>query len=141
MPKLLVAVDGSESSTRAVTHAAKLALRGGTDTQIHLVNVQHPMHGSVSTFVNGTQIKDLHQEEGMKALAEARSTLDAQNVPYEYHVFVGEPAETVAQYAAESGCDEIIVGTRGSSNLSSVLVGSVANKIIQQTSLPVTLIK
>lgn len=141
MPKLIVAVDGSESSMRAVTHAAKLAAHGAADTQIHLVNVQHPMHGSVSTFISGTQIQDLHQEEGMKALAQARSYLDTQNVPYEYHVFVGDPAETVSQYAAESSCDQIIVGTRGMSNLSSMLVGSVANKIIQQANVPVTLVK
>lgn len=141
MAKLLVAVDGSEGSMHAVAYAAKRAASGGGKDQIHLVNVQHPMHGSVSTFVGGTQIKDLHQEEGMKSLEQARSTLDSQNVPYEYHVFVGEPAETVARYAAEQGCDEIIVGTRGLSNLSSMLVGSVANKIIHQATVPVTLIK
>jgi nucleotide-binding universal stress UspA family protein len=140
MPKLLVAVDGSEGSMRAVAHAAKLATSGGNG-QVHLVNVQHPLLGGVSTFVSAAQIKDLHQEEGMKALEQARSMLDSQKVPYEYHVFVGEPAETVTRYAAEKGCDEIIIGTRGMSNLSNMLVGSIATKIIHQATVPVTLVK
>lgn len=141
MPKFVVAVDGSEGSLRAVDHAAKLAARGDQNAQVHLVNVQHPVHGSVSSFVNAAQVKDLHQDEGMKALEQARSMLDSQNVPYEYHVFVGEPAETVARYASENGCDEIVIGTRGMSNLSNMLVGSVATKIIHHAKVPVTLIK
>ena len=140
MPKLLVAVDGSEGSMRAVAHAAKLATSGGNG-QVHLVNVQHPLLGGVSTFVSAAQIQDLHQEEGMKALEQARSMLDSQNVPYEYHVFVGETAETIARYATENGCDEIIIGTRGMSNLSNMLVGSNATKIIHQATVPVTLVK
>lgn len=140
MPKFLVAVDGSEGSMRAVGHAAKVAAQT-PNSQIHLVNVQHPLHGTVSTFVSAAQIKDMHQEEGMKALDPARAQLDAAKVSYEYHLFVGEPAETVARYAKEQGCDEIIIGTRGLSNLSSILIGSVANKIIHEATVPVTLIK
>lgn len=141
MVKFVVAVDGSEGSMRAVAYAAKLAASGAADTQIHLVNVQHPMHGSISTFVNAEQIKDLHQEEGMKVLNQARSLLDSQQVSYEYHVFVGEPAEVVTRYATEQGCDAIIIGTRGLSNLTSMLVGSVTNKIIHLADVPVTLVK
>ena len=141
MPKFVVAVDGSECSMRAVEHAAKLAANNGANSQIHLVNVQYPLHGSVSSFVSAAQIKDLHQEEGMKALDPARKLLDAKSVPYEHHLFVGDPAEVVTRYAKEQSCDEIIIGTRGMSNLSNMLVGSVATKIIHQATVPVTLIK
>lgn len=140
MPKFLVAIDGSECSMRAVAHAAKVA--GQTpDSKIHLINVQHPVHGTVSSFVSAEQIKGLHQDEGMKALDPARSLLDAEKTSYEYHLFVGDPAETVTRYAQEQGVDEIVIGTRGLSNLSSMLIGSVANKIIHQATVPVTLIK
>lgn len=140
MPKFLVAVDGSECSMRAVGHAAKVAAQTA-NSQIHLVNVQYPLHGTVSTFVSAAQIKAMHQEEGMKALDPARAQLDAAKVAHEYHLFVGDPAETVTRYAKEQGVDEIIIGTRGLSNLSNMLIGSVANKIIHQSTVPVTLIK
>ena len=141
MPKFVVAVDGSECSMRAVSHAAKVAANSGAGSQIHLVNVQYPVHGSVASFVNAAQIKEMHQEEGMKALTAARQVLDTQKAAYEYHLFVGEPAEVITRYAKEQGCDEIIIGTRGLSNLSNMLIGSVATKIIHQASVPVTLIK
>src|SRR5690606_24268856 len=139
MPKLLVAVDGSECSTRAVAHAAKVAA-GSPGSKIHLVNVQHPLHGSVSTFVSAEQIKDLHQEEGMKCLAQGRKFLDEQKIPYEYHLFVGDPAEVISRYAKEQNVDEVVIGTRGLSNLSSMLMGSVATKIVHHSPAPVTLI-
>lgn len=140
MPKFLVATDGSECSMRAVAHAAKVAVQT-PNSKIHLINVQYPLHGTVSSFVSAAQIKDMHQEEGMKALDPARAQLDAAKADYEYHLFVGDPAETVSRYAEEQGIDEIIIGTRGMSNLSSILIGSVANKIIHQAPVPVTLIK
>ena len=83
MPKFVVAVDGSECSLRAVEHAAKVAASSGAGSQVHLINVQYPLHGSVSSFVSAAQIKDLHQEEGMKVLEPARKLLDAQQPPYE----------------------------------------------------------
>lgn len=140
MQKLVVAVDGSENALLAVRHAAKRA-KADPATAIHLVNVQYPLHGGVSTFINAGQIKQYHQEEGEKALASAREVLDREQVTYEPHLFVGEPAEVITRYAAEQGCDEILIGTRGLSGLSSLLVGSVATKIIHQATVPVVLVK
>jgi nucleotide-binding universal stress UspA family protein len=141
MLKVLLAVDGSENALHAVDYAVKRtsALKDGY--QIHLVNVQHPLHGSISTFVDAAQIKQYHQDEGMKVLAPAREKLVAARVPYEEHLFIGDPAEVVARYAREQGCDEIMIGTRGLSGISSLLVGSVATKIIHLADVPVLLVK
>jgi nucleotide-binding universal stress UspA family protein len=141
MLKILLAVDGSESSLRAVAHAIKRASPAKDQLQIHLVNVQHPVHGSVSTFVDAAQIKQYHHDEGMKVLTGARELLDAAGVPYQFHLFVGEPAEIIARYAKEQACDEIVIGTRGLSGISSLLMGSVATKIIHLAETPVLLVK
>lgn len=139
MQKLVVAVDGSENSLHAVQHVAKRM--AGSGGEIHLVNVQYPVHGSVSTFVDAGQLKQYHQEEGMKASQAARDLLDAAKVPYQHHLFVGDPAEVISRFASEQGCDEIVIGTRGLGGLSSLLVGSVATKIIHQATVPVLLVK
>jgi nucleotide-binding universal stress UspA family protein len=141
MLKIVVAVDGSENALQAVRHVIKRAVADRAEGKVHLVNVQYPVHGSVSTFVNPAQIKEYHQEEGQKVLAPARTLLDAANIPYEHHLFVGDPAETITRFAREQGCDEIVVGTRGLSGLSSLLMGSVATKIIHQAPVPVVLVK
>ncbi|HZW21541.1 universal stress protein [Noviherbaspirillum sp.] len=141
MLKVLLAVDGSDTSLRAVAHVAKRAAAGKDGYQVHLVNVQYPLHGGVSTFVDAGQIKQYHHEEGMKVLDASRQPLEAAGVPFEQHLFVGEPAEVITRFAKEQGCDEIIIGTRGLSGISSLLVGSVATKIIHLADVPVLLVK
>lgn len=141
MLKIVVAVDGSDNALNAVRHVIKRAAAGDAAEKIHLVNVQYPLHGGVSTFINAAQIKQYHQEEGQKALAPARALLDAEKVPYQHHLFVGEPSEIITRFAAEQGCEEIVIGTRGLSGLSSLLMGSVATKIIHHATMPVVLVK
>lgn len=141
MLTLLVAVDGSECSIKAVRYATARAASAQPASHIHLVNVQHPVHGSVAAFVDAGQIKQYHQDEGMKALESARAVLAAENIAYEHHVFIGDPAEVIARFAQEQSCDEIIVGTRGHSGVSGLLLGSVASKIIHHAPVPVVLVK
>jgi nucleotide-binding universal stress UspA family protein len=141
MLKILVAIDGSASSLRALSYANKRASLAKMEWDVHLINVQNPLHGGISSFISGAQIKQYHHEEGMKALAAARKSLDEAGIAYQFHVFVGEPAEVIARYAKELGCDEIVMGTRGLSGISSLLVGSVATKVIHLSELPVLLAK
>lgn len=141
MLTLLVAVDGSDTSLRAVEHVIKRVAEAKDAHRLHLVNVQHPLHGSVSTFVNAEQIKQYHHDEGMQALSRARATLDAAGVAYQHHLFIGEPAEVIARYAKEQGCDEIVIGSRGLSGISSMLMGSVASKVIHLATIPVLVVK
>lgn len=141
MQKILLAVDGSDTSLRAVGHVAKRASTAKEDYQILLVNVQYPLHGSVSTFIDAGQVKQYHHEEGMKALAAAKEQLAAAGVTYTHHLFVGEPAEVMTRFAREQGCDEIVIGTRGLSGIGSLLMGSVATKVIHLADMPVLLVK
>src|SRR4051794_20055916 len=128
MMNILLAVDGSESAQHAVAHLIKRASAAKDDYRVHLVNVQYPLHGGVSSFINTAQLKHYHHEEGMKILAPARAMLEAAGIHHDVHLFVGEPAEVIARFGKEQGCDEIIIGTRGLSAISGMLVGSVALK-------------
>lgn len=141
MQKILLAVDGSDNAMRAVAHLIKRTSMVPGDYEIHLVNVQHPLHGGISSFINAAQIKQYHHDEGMNALARARGLLDAAGLAYGFHLFVGEPAEVIARYAREQQCDEVIIGTHGLSAISSILVGSVAIKVIHLSEVPVLLVK
>lgn len=141
MLKFLVPVDGSETSLRAVEHLAKKLLRLRDPVDVHLVNVQHPLHGDVSMFVGADQIRDFLRDEGLKALAGARAKLDALGVRYVHHVGIGEPAHVIAHYAREHGIDEVIMGTRGLGAVAGLLLGSVAAKVIHLSESPVLLVK
>ena len=142
MPKLLVPVDGSENSDRAVDFVIKKAGWCREPVEIHLLNVQPPIvSGNVTMFIRQEQLNDYYQEEGLKALQSARAKLDAAKVPYRHHIRVGDPAETIARYAKEQGCDQILMGTRGLGTVTSLLLGSVATKVIHLADVPVLLVK
>ena len=141
MLKVLLAIDGSENALRAVSYLIKRASATKDQYQVSLVNVQYPLHGTVATFINGAQLKQYHHEEGLKALAPAQALLDGAGIAHTDHLFVGDPAETISRFAREHGCDEIVIGSRGLGNIGSLLVGSVASKIIHLSHVPVVLVK
>ena len=143
MLKLLVPVDGSESSSRAVNHLIKKLGWFKDGAEIHLLNVQHPIpYGNrVSSVIGHDKIAQFHQEEGMAALKNAMKKLDAAKFKYHYHIGVGEAAEVICQYAKDKGCDQIFMGTRGLGSVSGLVLGSVATKVIHLSPVPVLLVK
>ncbi|QAU35600.1 universal stress protein [Janthinobacterium sp. 17J80-10] len=141
MSKILIPIDDSPSALRALAYLVQKIQTGRETAELHLINVQYPVHGGVSAFVNAAQIRQLHQEDGAKALASASKTLDDAGIPYMPHVFVGDPAEVVARFANEQGIDEIVMGARGQNQLSTLLLGSVSLKILNLARAPVLLVK
>lgn len=143
MLKLLVPVDGSESSGRAVDHLIKHLgwFKGGVE--IHLLNVQQPIpYGDrVSSVIGHDKLDQYHQEEGMAALKNAMHKLDLAKVKYHHHIGVGGEAEVICQYVKEKGCDQIFMGTRGLGSVSNLVLGSVATKVIHLSPVPVLLVK
>ncbi len=141
MLKILLAVDGSTASLRAVRHVIKQFERLNRFMEIHLIHVQAPLHGGIATFVSKEQAKQYHADEGEKALTAARKLFDAAGVPYQAHVFLGDPAETVTRFAKQIASDQIVIGTRGEGVIASLVLGSVATKIIHLATIPVLLVK
>jgi len=143
MFRLLVPIDGSDTSQRAIDHILmKLGWykdKGMVD--IHLLNVQHAVSGDVSMFVNEDELKKYHHDEGLKALAYARAKLDAAGVTYTFHIGVGDPSHVIAHYAKEKQIDQIVMGTHGRGSLASVLMGSTTTKVLHLTTIPVLLVR
>ena len=141
MLKLLVPVDGSENSVRLADYLVKWLQRLAEPAEVRLINVQPALHGEIGMFLSKEQISNYHHDEGIHALQAARDRLDQANVPYTFHISVGDPAEVIVQFAREQLCDHIVMGTRGMGKFASLLLGSVASKVIQLAEIPVMLIK
>jgi nucleotide-binding universal stress UspA family protein len=142
MLKALVAIDGSDNALAAVRHVIKL-IKDREPLEIHLLNVQPPLHGDVTTFVGANVVKEFHRDEGEKALAPACILLDAEGIAYRKHVVVGHAAQTIAQCARQLDCDKVIMGTRGLGTMGQLLLGSVSHEAIHRmdAAIPVTLVK
>lgn len=141
MLKVLLPVDGSECSKKAVADFIQLLDWYKEIPEFHLLNVQYPLDGNVSLFINQADIKQYHQEEGLKNLHEARGILDQAGIAYQFHITVGDPAEMIVRFATEKQYDLIVMGPRGRGGLKGLLLGSVTSKVMQLSQIPVLLVK
>ncbi|MGA9031977.1 MAG: universal stress protein [Sulfuricaulis sp.] len=142
MIKLLVAVDGSDNANRAAGHVLQLAQNSREPLEVHVLTVQPPVtFGDIKKFVSQEALNAYYHDEGAKALATVRQQLDKSSVAHTYHIVVGTVPETIVNYAHEHGCAQIVMGTRGLSSVSSLLLGSVASKVLHLTDIPVTFVK
>ena len=140
--RLLLPIDGSECSKRAVEHVIKKVRLGGPAAyEIHLVNVQPPLPSGITSFVSRDQVTGYQREESEKTLAEGRTLLDAAGVRYEAHAEVGPLAETIVKLADRLHCDEIVMGSQGRTALADLLIGSTVTRVVHLTRLPVLLVK
>lgn len=109
---------------------------------IHLLNVQRPiLIGEITQFHTESMISRARQIMGREVLRPIQALLDAEGIDHTSSVIMGDPAETIAQYAATQGLTSIVMSTRGMSAVGNVMFGSVAAKVIHITDVPVTLIK
>ena len=141
MLKILLPVDGSENSSKTVADFIQLLDWYKEKPEFHLLNVQYPLDGNVSLFINQTDIKQYHQEEALKSLQNTRDLLDQAGISYQYHILVGDPAEMIVRFATEKQYDQIIMGPRGKGGITGLLLGSVTNKVMQLSNIPVLLVK
>ena len=146
MKRVLLPVDGSECSLRAVALVIekRLLYVEPDELDVHLVNVQPvlPLHMSMSSFsVPKEQIAEYQHWEGEHVLKTAQAQLDAAGVKHTSHYLIGESGQEIAKLADSLQCDQIVMGTHGRSALEDFLLGSVSLKVIQWSKVPVLLVK
>lgn len=141
MKTILVPVDGSDSSLRAVKLAIRQIQECAPGATLHLLTVQAPIiSGNVTRFFAADAIQEYYEDEGRNAMRPATAILDAAALPYSQKISVGPIASTIADYATEVGCDHIIMGTRGLGSVSRLMLGSVTTKTLSLVDIPITLV-
>ena len=141
--KILLAVDGSKHSLKAVKCLIEHAGWYREKPAVELVNVRLPVPRirGMSAVVGASQIRRYYDREGRAALSKARKLLDAAGIKYSAHILVGPVAETIIRQARLARCDLIMIGTRGMSAAASLLLGSCANRVVNISPIPVLLVK
>ena len=141
MQTILLPVDGSENSSRAVHRAIELVKQYG-DAKLLLITAYPPIvSGNVKRFFSADEIQSFYQEEGRAALAPAKAILDAAGVEYEEEILVGPVAQSIADNAKKKQVDTIIMGTRGLGAVTGMVLGSVTTKVLSMVDMPVLLVK
>ena len=142
MMKILIPVDGSGNAQRAVEYVIMNIVTLKQMPQLFLLNVQwNVATGNVKLFINQETINSYYREQGMDVLQHARAALEAAELPYQYHISVGTPADAIVQYANEQNIDQIVMSRQGQGGLQVLLLGSVVNKVLHLADCPVLLVK
>jgi nucleotide-binding universal stress UspA family protein len=137
--KILVAVDGSKASLKAVQALIDHADWYADKPQVELLAVHLPVPRVGHT--NKAQLERYYQEEGEAMLAPAKKKLDAAGLRHQARVLVGPVAETIVRHAKAARCELIYIGTRGMSEIGKALLGSTATKVLHISDTPVLLVK
>jgi nucleotide-binding universal stress UspA family protein len=142
MRKILVAIDGSEGALRALDFAKEQAMLV-PGTQLHLLTVLEPVrvYGEVEIYVDEARMRDVAKQQAKAGLEAAVARASDLGTHVTSEVLEGDPAEAIAACAARVDCDFIVTGTRGLGRIGSVLMGSVAQKVVHLSDRPVMLVK
>src|SRR5215204_1772197 len=105
MLKLLIAVDGSEYTMRALDYLLQKMPAVLQTAEVHLLNVQPAIPGGshVSAVLGHERVKQHHHDEGMAALQPAMQKLQAAGLNVVHHIVVGEPGPTIVDFAKQKG--------------------------------------
>lgn len=157
---VLFPTDGSDGAKVALDHARDIAER--YDATLHALYVaqdeigpsgmvdrdhedvdvsdmtgeQHDVQGTGMTRTEGT---DAFEEHGQQVLSEAAESID--DVPVETVVLRGNAYERILDYADESDADLIVMGTHGRTGVDRYLLGSVTEKVVRTSDVPVLTVR
>jgi nucleotide-binding universal stress UspA family protein len=127
MKRILLAVRDDLDTKWAVDFVIRLHQR--EPIVVHLLSVQAPWDGHVRMFFSEAQIRRFHEEDGEKQLEPVREALDRAGVQYTPHVAVGFGAETIAKFAREYHCSQIVMGPARQGPLSQLILGSITRQV------------
>lgn len=139
--KILVAVDGSEHSKRAVHEAINYGQC--FDSEITLLNIIKAISTMHYSQMKPPTIEDNEEltRAGQAILQEALSEVDVSGIEVSTKIKYGNPADEILQEAEEGNYDLIVMGSRGLGVFSRSFLGSVSNKVLHHTDTDALIIR
>ena len=134
--KVLVATDGSEQSERAARVGVELAkLSGGTVTALYIADTSRMSHLPDDMLL--FSIRELLVKEGNEAIDYVGKLAEESGVTFEKQLVEGNPGEEIIKFASKAGMGVIVLGSIGRTGLDKFLLGSVAEKVVRGSKVPV----
>jgi len=139
--KILFPVDLSETSPKLVPFVKSMAKK--FDAEIHLLFIARIFQHFTSIYVPHASINLFETEivEGaVKKLYESKEEYFADFPETRSNVVIGDAAEEIMKYIQSEGIDLVIMGTHGRKGVDKVIFGSVAEKVVKTSPVPVLIV-
>ena len=139
--KILVPVDGSESSNQALSYAIDFAMK--YSARITLVHVApYPAIFTGITTTTTTILTDsMLVQNGKQILSDSLRDVEKIGIQASTKLLRGHPGMKIVQYAKDEDFDLIVMGNRGLSGISRFIMGSVSHYVVDHAQCPVTIVK
>jgi nucleotide-binding universal stress UspA family protein len=142
--RILVPIDGSTSSERALQEAIKLADGKAQLRLVYVIEEVYPLDTEGYAYIDYAALQEAVRKTGERTLAQAAEKVQRSGMMAET-ALLDEPDERVASVidgeALNWKADLIVIGTHGRSGLSRLLLGSVAEGVVRGASVPVLLVR
>ncbi len=133
--KILCPIDFSEHSLAALDVALKVVQQN--DAKLYLLTVAPTLAGTAGFQPIPLDPYPLLEKDGQQQLARVGRERIPAAVRYETLVLSGDPAEQVLDTARNIGADLIVMGTHGRRGLVHMVLGSVAERVVRESPIPV----
>ena len=138
--KILIATDGSEYTKKAVDYGVDLSKHTGA--KLHAIYVvDTAAFASIPMDAAWESMYELLRQEGDEATKYVAEKAESEGVEIERLTVEGHPADELIKYAENNSIDMIILGTIGKSGLDRFLLGSVAEKVVRNSKIPVLVVR
>jgi len=145
--KIMVPLDGSELAECVFPHVGTIA-KGGKPAKVIVVQVVEPLsipYGrEVAQLTSVEQVKafETHRKaEAEKYLKKVVARLKKTGVNARAEIIYGKASEALSDYAVKNKIDLVIIATHGRSGVSRWLLGSVADRIVHSSHVPVLMVR
>jgi nucleotide-binding universal stress UspA family protein len=136
--RILVAIDGSQGSQRALAKAIELA--GVTGASLTALAVEGPLPAYAATIGEVDEVRREKDSFFGAVAASAREQAEAAGVDLEIEVRPGHAAELITRHARDIHADLVVVGHKGHF-LNDYLLGSTADRVAHHAHCPVMIVK
>lgn len=143
--KLLVAIDGSVQSFRASDYAIDLAKRIGAELIVLHVSYQpiYPLYESLISPPGHARREEDTPEEGLRLVGKVEERASKNNLAVKTDVIINATSvvKEIVEYAENNKVDMIVIGSRGMTGFTKMLVGSVASGVVTYSHCPILVVK
>ena len=139
--KIVLAADGSSYTKKALAFLTTHENLAGPEDEVVVLNVQAPMPPRVKTMVGAAVVNDYHRDEAQKVLDSIGRFLKRHDVQFKTSWLVGSPVQEILRAAKREKAHMIVMGTHGHGILGRALMGSVAQRVVTDSTVPILLVK
>lgn len=139
--KIILPADGSDYTKKALAFIATHENLCGPNDELIVLNVQPPMPPRVKRMVGTSAVNDYHDDEARRVLEPIERFLKRHSIQYSCRWQVGSPAAEIIKAVGKEKAHMVIMGTHGHGLLGAAVMGSVAQRVVADSEVPVLLVR